>query len=96
MVSTRQAGVAPPSPTTTKTEAVKKAPQSAAAGAVVTKSAVTAVPRRIQKYPNKGNLTKFRKTKATNDESVQVIKMLTGTLYLYRGMNPRAEFLRKV
>ena len=60
------------------------------------KSAGTAVPRRIQKYPAKANLTKYRKTKATNDESVQVIKMLTGTLYLYRGLNPRAEFLRKV
>ena len=57
---------------------------------------VTAVPRRIQKYAPKANLTKFRKTKSTDEESAQVYKMLTGVLYLYRGTNPRAEFVRKV
>ncbi|CAB9503219.1 expressed unknown protein [Seminavis robusta] len=57
---------------------------------------VTAVPRRIQKYAPRANNTKFRKTKSTNEESVQVFKMLTGVLYLYRGQNPRAEFVRKV
>lgn len=31
-----------------------------------------------------------------NGETVVKVKMLTGTLYLYRGMNPRAEFIRIV
>lgn len=30
------------------------------------------------------------------DETVVKVKMLTGTLYLYRGKNPRAEFIRVV
>ena len=58
---------------------------------------VTALPRRIQKYAPKSNSTKFRKTKSTDDETVQVVKMLTGILYLYRGRGgARAEFVRKV
>jgi len=31
-----------------------------------------------------------------NGETVVKVKMLTGTLYLYRGTNPRAEFIRIV
>ena len=34
--------------------------------------------------------------KTANDETVVKVKMLTGTLYLYRGKNPRAEFVRSV
>jgi hypothetical protein len=34
------------------------------------------------------------KKKFKKDENVVVVKMLTGTLYLYRGENPRAEFVR--
>jgi len=36
----------------------------------------------------------FRTKKLTKDENVKVVKMLTGTLYLYRGDRPRAEFVR--
>ena len=32
--------------------------------------------------------------KVAKDENVTVVKMLTGTLYLYRGDRPRAEFVR--
>lgn len=34
--------------------------------------------------------------KENNGETVVQVKMLTGTLYLYRGLNPRAEFVRNV
>jgi hypothetical protein len=34
------------------------------------------------------------KKKLKKDENVVVVKMLTGTLYLYRGEKPRAEFVR--
>mmetsp|Transcript_39738 Transcript_39738/g.83030 ORF Transcript_39738/g.83030 Transcript_39738/m.83030 type:complete len:250 (-) Transcript_39738:151-900(-) len=40
----------------------------------------------------KKNLFKAKKIK--KDENVKVVKMLTGTLYLYRGDRPRAEFVR--
>ena len=42
----------------------------------------------------------FKKKKAAKekrvkkDENVTIVKMLTGTLYLYRGDRPRAEFVR--
>jgi len=36
------------------------------------------------------------KKKVGQDETVVKVKMLTGTLYLYRGENPRAEFIRTV
>lgn len=42
--------------------------------------------------PKKKNLFKTKRVK--KDENVKVIKMLTGTLYLYRGDRPRAEFVR--
>ena len=32
--------------------------------------------------------------KIKKDDNCQVVKLLTGTLYLYRGDNPRAEFVR--
>ena len=34
--------------------------------------------------------------KKADNETVVKVKMLTGTLYLYRGDNPRAEFIRTV
>ena len=40
-----------------------------------------------KKVPSKGK-------KVAKDENVTVVKMLTGTLYLYRGDRPRAEFVR--
>eukprot|EP00584_Thalassiosira_punctigera_P017672 CAMPEP_0172559106 /NCGR_PEP_ID=MMETSP1067-20121228/82592_1 /TAXON_ID=265564 ORGANISM="Thalassiosira punctigera, Strain Tpunct2005C2" /NCGR_SAMPLE_ID=MMETSP1067 /ASSEMBLY_ACC=CAM_ASM_000444 /LENGTH=244 /DNA_ID=CAMNT_0013348629 /DNA_START=92 /DNA_END=826 /DNA_ORIENTATION=+ len=36
----------------------------------------------------------IRPKKVKKDENVKVVKMLTGTLYLYRGDRPRAEFVR--
>ena len=36
----------------------------------------------------------FKKKKIKKDENVKVVRMLTGTLYLYRGERPRAEFIR--
>ena len=36
----------------------------------------------------------FKTKKVKKDENVTVVKMLTGTLYLYRGDRPRAEFVR--
>ncbi len=36
----------------------------------------------------------FPGNKAKKDEHVTVVKMLTGTLYLFRGERPRAEFVR--
>lgn len=35
-------------------------------------------------------------SRPTKDKNVTIVKMLTGTLYLYRGENPRAEFVRFV
>ncbi|KAL9183200.1 hypothetical protein ACHAXT_004987 [Thalassiosira profunda] len=37
----------------------------------------------------------FKKKRIKKDENVTVVKMLTGTLYLYRGERPRAEFVRQ-
>ena len=42
--------------------------------------------------PKKKAPAKMKKIK--KDENVTVVKMLTGCLYLYRGENPRAEFIR--
>ncbi|KAL7540823.1 hypothetical protein ACHAWF_006791 [Thalassiosira exigua] len=36
----------------------------------------------------------FKTKKIKKDDNVTVVKMLTGTLYLYRGDRPRAEFIR--
>ncbi|EED87070.1 predicted protein [Thalassiosira pseudonana CCMP1335] len=50
------------------------------------------MPRTVKKTTatKKGGPTK----KIKKNENVQVVKMLTGTLYLYRGERPRAEFVR--
>lgn len=39
-------------------------------------------------------LRKKRKVVKANDRNVTVVKMLTGTLYLYKGKHRRAEFIR--
>jgi hypothetical protein len=36
-----------------------------------------------------------KRVKINNNEEVVMVQMLTGTLYLYRGLNRRAEFIRK-
>ena len=36
----------------------------------------------------------IKQKKEMKDENVTIVKMLTGTLYLYRGERPRAEFVR--
>eukprot|EP00571_Detonula_confervacea_P017656 CAMPEP_0172312568 /NCGR_PEP_ID=MMETSP1058-20130122/17976_1 /TAXON_ID=83371 /ORGANISM="Detonula confervacea, Strain CCMP 353" /LENGTH=250 /DNA_ID=CAMNT_0013026067 /DNA_START=64 /DNA_END=816 /DNA_ORIENTATION=+ len=46
----------------------------------------------LPELPVKRKVTKGKKIK--KGENVTVVKMLTGTLYLYRGVRPRAEFVR--
>eukprot|EP00804_Cyclotella_cryptica_P001535 CCRYP_003752-RA/>CCRYP_003752-RA protein AED:0.08 eAED:0.08 QI:308/1/1/1/1/1/2/385/262 len=52
----------------------------------------------LSELPRTKNTKKAMKPTTTrkvkNDEDVKVIKMLTGTLYLYRGETRRAEFVR--
>ena len=45
----------------------------------------------LPELPAKRN---FKLKKVKKDENVTVVKMLTGTLYLFRGDRPRAEFVR--
>ncbi len=56
--------------------------------------------KRVSKAKNNGRLATAVKGSSSdhdeNGETVIKVKMLTGTLYLYRGMNPRAEFVRTV
>lgn len=44
---------------------------------------------------NKNSVVTAAKRQRTEEECVKV-KLLTGTLLLYRGRNPRAEFVRRV
>ena len=37
-----------------------------------------------------------KKMRNANDENVVVVKLLTGTLYLYKGPHRRAEFVRQI
>ncbi len=46
----------------------------------------------LPELPMKKKAAKEKRVK--KDENVTVVKMLTGTLYLYRGDRPRAEFVR--
>ncbi len=52
----------------------------------------------VKKGNNNNSKSKKKKVykgkKIDGDENVTVVKMLTGTLYLYRGERPRAEFVR--
>lgn len=50
----------------------------------------------VKKRPLKNNaLAPANKRVKTNNDEVIVVPMLTGTLYLYRGLNRRAEFVRR-
>ena len=72
-----------------------KASASAAKGKVTRPP----VPRRINKFPIKKHTGKFTKKAGgnsnDNSDTCEVVKMLTGTLYLYRGAQRRVEFVRK-
>ena len=55
--------------------------------------------RAMEKFAvRKASTTKFTKknTGDNSNETVEVVKMLTGILYPYRGVNRRVEFVRKV
>ncbi|GAX16977.1 hypothetical protein FisN_5Hh356 [Fistulifera solaris] len=59
------------------------------------------VPQPIEEGSNKRKMPphkpfKNKRPKPSGDEKCIQIKLLTGTLYLYRGPNRRAEFIRKV
>ena len=43
-------------------------------------------------FPKKKAKPKMKRIK--KDDNVTIVKMLTGTLYMYRGNKPRAEFIR--
>jgi hypothetical protein len=43
-------------------------------------------------FPKKKAKPKMKRIK--KDDNVTIVKMLTGTLYMYRGTKPRAEFIR--
>lgn len=45
---------------------------------------------------NGKNGSKSKRPRQDGDDSVVKVKLLTGTLYLYRGRNRRAEFIRRV
>ena len=105
MVTTRQADtsmavLAPPKASLLKSNNKTSSPSNSsstkrvAAAATIKPPAVR--PRRIQKFAVRKHNTKFSKKNANPTETVEVVKMLTGILYLYRGSNPRAEFVRKV
>jgi hypothetical protein len=49
----------------------------------------------IKRPGNNGVLPPSKKMKAGTDEEVIKVPMLTGTLYLYRGVRRRVEFIRK-
>jgi hypothetical protein len=48
-----------------------------------------------KKRPLKNSVPANKRVKTNNNEEVVMVQMLTGTLYLYRGLNRRAEFIRK-
>ena len=48
----------------------------------------------IPELPNKRKIGIKRVKKVKKDDNVTIVKMLTGTLYMYRGDRPRAEFVR--
>lgn len=100
MVTTRQSdsSVAIMAPTIPKASLAKASSSAKATNRVVARPPV---PRRVNKYPIKKHNTKFTKkggnNKNSNDNSdtCEVVKMLTGTLYLFRGAQRRVEFVRK-
>ena len=48
----------------------------------------------IPELPSKRKIGIKRVKKVKKDDNVTIVKMLTGTLYMYRGDRPRAEFVR--
>jgi hypothetical protein len=94
-----------------KATAHKKGATRAKAFASATAAPIS-VPRKYATRRGKGDgqelfegidkITKIKKKarvpapKVSPDETVIKVKMLTGTLYLYRGLRPRAEFVRVV
>ncbi len=49
-----------------------------------------------RRLPPKGGHHKSKRPRVEGHEEVIKVKMLTGTLYLYRGLHRRAEFIRRV
>jgi hypothetical protein len=54
-----------------------------------------ALKRKNSTGSNKGG-KKTKRPDTPADETVTKVKLLTGTLYLYRGSHPRAEFVRRI
>ena len=73
---------------TRKTKAKDGRFQASKKAAKIVSAQVTGVTRATKGRPGHKIVNK--------DETVVKVKMLTGTLYLYRGKNPRAEFIRVV
>ena len=48
----------------------------------------------LPELPSKRKIGIKRVMKVKKDDNVTIVKMLTGTLYMYRGDRPRAEFVR--
>jgi hypothetical protein len=48
----------------------------------------------LPELPSKRKIGIKRVKKVKKDDNVTIVKMLTGTLYMYRGDRPRAEFVR--
>lgn len=80
-----------------KKKADKKKPASRA-GNINTRSTRASGGELMPELPPASKPNKLIKTssvpKVKKNENVKVIKMLTGTLYLYRGETRRAEFVR--
>ena len=71
-----------------KTTKVKKAKANSSRIGTRSSGEVALLPE----LPLKKKAAKEKRVK--KDENVTIVKMLTGTLYLYRGDRPRAEFVR--
>ena len=81
-----------------KKKADKKKPAGRAGTSYGTRSTRASGGELMSELPPASKPNKLIKTssvpKLKKDENVKVIKMLTGTLYLYRGETRRAEFVR--
>ena len=49
-----------------------------------------------RKHAGNGKLTKSKRFRDDEHEKCLKVKLLTGTLYIYRGKHRRAEFVRRV
>jgi hypothetical protein len=63
-------------------------------GAETLHAGIEVARKKAPKTNTKGKVD--RKASSTADETVITVKLLTGTLYMYRGAHPRAEFVRSV